>query len=1194
MINGRYNVVKELGRGGMGQVFLVEDTHRNDTKLALKTLLPNRIEKDYLKDFVIEFGELAKLEHPHVARAYDFGKIQETNEYFFTTEFIRGVDLFKGTQGLNDDQLINVTVQLLHGLNFIHTHGLLHNDLKPVNVLLGEHDHESSDTAGRGNLAKLEAAVYGVAGCVKLIDFGLLSGEGVAWSNIRGTPRYIAPERILCKPTDRRGDLYSLGCMLYVLFTRKHAFQGRSSKELMAQHMSEARVPIRQLRHDVPKAIELLVERLIVKNPDERIESASAALEFLGESASVAKAPTGKKSKTPDLVAGALLHRDEELKTLLDLFKDTAKGQKHDATILVDGADGLGKSRLLEELRTNVQIRGGGFVDVQADSHRFPDAVIDAVLADMRRTGVDGLKEAESLVAEVRGGSKAMDVACLFEKIVFAYAENAPVVLHFDDLERATRTVHRLAVELMHSSFSEIQEGNLTSRLLIVASLATGTKQLKLRVPGARVLTLSAFDKAESHEYVRRVFGQDDIPEEVLDELTRIARGNPGHLLELVRSLAGSGNAQFDGMRWEFPEHLIGVELPGSLGDSILQRVKTLGSQAKEILHWLAVCRLPSCADFLAANTLFPREKAAFVANKLCNDGLISREQTHEAPRYYIGQPHLRTALLEELTESQLSSMHQRLAQNTDDADLDGGEGAKAVEMAHHWLAAGNVPGFLRYAATAAAHLQHNGNLAKAIEYHRVIFENMSDESAGKKIKSLARLAEMNEFLWDLEQSRAQLQSILEIGHDLLRPADRSSLLRRMGCLELSRHHYRRAVELFSEARKCADLSLPLQRASLDAPESWALWMCGARDQARDRLTSATESREELLQQGWPSEPRQVAAIVAASNHLANTLQYLGELQRAEELHRESLEALEKTDMRQALAATHCALGTVLLDRSVPPEAVSHLETAVEIGKEIGDRRTLCRARERLGEYHFLYGDLKQALHIVELGLEDAQSLRHLSATALLLRLLGRIYRHAGQYDDADEVQEKALAIQRDTADIAGTCKTRLDIARRLIAEGRLEAARTHLDMGAMDSEQLDSPLLTGLLWLARIELALAAGQAVEATLTTQTHAALQRAGFAREAADVPLLLCRAELERGDTGAARAALEQFGDKFLTLGATNEQRAEHEFLTAKVEIAEGEVDSGRERLKRLKRWAANNVYPLFVERCEKAMPEHATA
>ncbi len=152
-------------------------------------------------------------------------------------------------------------------------------------------------------------------------------------------------------------------------------------------------------------------------------------------------------------------------------------------------------------------------------------------------------------------------------------------------------------------------------------------------------------------------------------------------------------------------------------------------------------------------------------------------------------------------------------------------EGELAELLAAHWLAAGNIPAFLRFAPVAVAHLQECGNLELAVDYHRRIADALPDEAAAKKVKSLVKLSEMHEFLWDLKSSERDIKSVLNLGEHILRPQDRVSLLRRLASLAISQNEIPRAVHTVQKAYRLAGESIdPFVKLSLVAPDSWSRW----------------------------------------------------------------------------------------------------------------------------------------------------------------------------------------------------------------------------------------------------------------------------------------------------------------------------------------------------------------------------------
>ena len=172
MPTGRYQIIKALGSGGMGKVFLVRDHKRDDREFALKalTLDLDKVDENFLACFKAEFEILASLEHPHLAKVYDFTDrtkfleeldaksskeaFAEGAQYFFTSEFVPGTDLYKATEGLDWKQVCRLTISLCRALEYVHSRGIIHRDLKPANILVSD--------VSKGDL--------------KLLDFGLAQG----------------------------------------------------------------------------------------------------------------------------------------------------------------------------------------------------------------------------------------------------------------------------------------------------------------------------------------------------------------------------------------------------------------------------------------------------------------------------------------------------------------------------------------------------------------------------------------------------------------------------------------------------------------------------------------------------------------------------------------------------------------------------------------------------------------------------------------------------------------------------------------------------------------------------------------------------------------------------------------------------------------------------------------------------------
>ncbi|MGW8555107.1 protein kinase domain-containing protein [Streptomyces tubercidicus] len=262
MLGQRYELVEQLGHGGMGTVYRAVD-HRLRRTVAVKTLSAElAMQPEFLTRFQREAHAAAALNHPGVATVHDVGEDAGGGaaEPYLVMEYVAGRTL---SQVLRDGplavaQAVDITGQVLAALDHSHRHAIVHRDIKPANVML---------TA---------------SGQAKVVDFGIakalsevatrLTGTGVAV----GTPAYLAPEQINGGETDHRTDLYAVGCLLYELLTGRPPYTGDSPFSVMHQHLAAEPVPPSRLRPELPPAVDAVIARALHKHREDRFADAAA------------------------------------------------------------------------------------------------------------------------------------------------------------------------------------------------------------------------------------------------------------------------------------------------------------------------------------------------------------------------------------------------------------------------------------------------------------------------------------------------------------------------------------------------------------------------------------------------------------------------------------------------------------------------------------------------------------------------------------------------------------------------------------------------------------------------------------------------------------------------------------------------------------------------------------------------------
>jgi predicted Ser/Thr protein kinase len=257
---GRYSIDRELGRGGMGIVYLAREVHL-DRLVAIKLLPPERAEQPSLRArFLREARLAAKLSHPNIIPIH---AVEDTAGFvFYVMAFVDGETLAERvrTRGpLASSEGARVLREAAWALAYAHGQGLVHRDVKPDNIL-----------------------IEGATGRVLVADFGIAAAaDEAALDGISGTPEFMSPEQALGGQIDARSDLYGLGATAFYAFSGRFPFEGKSATEILAKQVTEAPPPLASLGLTVPRKLAALVDRCLAKEPDHRPASAQALAEQL-------------------------------------------------------------------------------------------------------------------------------------------------------------------------------------------------------------------------------------------------------------------------------------------------------------------------------------------------------------------------------------------------------------------------------------------------------------------------------------------------------------------------------------------------------------------------------------------------------------------------------------------------------------------------------------------------------------------------------------------------------------------------------------------------------------------------------------------------------------------------------------------------------------------------------------------------
>ena len=251
---GPYRVVRSLGRGGMGVVYLAHDP-RLDRRVALKLLPPHVSGHEAARRRLIDEAKAASaLDHPNIATVYDIGET-ETGRLFIAMAYYEGETLRERLERgpLAIAEARDIAEQIAEGLAAAHRRGIVHRDIKPGNVII------TPD------------------GVAKVVDFGVARGTGADLTregSTLGTVAYMSPEQTRGSDVDHRADLWSLGVVTYEMLTGERPFDAATEEAVVVRIRTDTPLPVEQLRPEVPPPLARVVERCLAKDPDTRFPSA--------------------------------------------------------------------------------------------------------------------------------------------------------------------------------------------------------------------------------------------------------------------------------------------------------------------------------------------------------------------------------------------------------------------------------------------------------------------------------------------------------------------------------------------------------------------------------------------------------------------------------------------------------------------------------------------------------------------------------------------------------------------------------------------------------------------------------------------------------------------------------------------------------------------------------------------------------
>ncbi len=818
----RYEVLRCIGRGGMGVVYEAYDRERR-RRIAIKTLL--RFSPRALYLFKQEFRTLANVLHPNLVRLHEL-VASEAEGVFFTMELVPGQDFRAYTQrpearaalglppattdgrrvlgveqgstaNVDDgprapplsspfggekaerretpadlDRLREALRQLAEGVHALHSAGKVHRDIKPSNVLVGED----------GRVVLLD---FGVAAELsRVVDERWLESHRV------GTPEYMAPEQALRQPITAASDWYSVGVLLYEALVGKPPFVGDANDVLYRKALLDPPAP-RELVDGVPEDLDALCRDLLQRAPEER-STGRKVLRWLGGPHSTHPSPPPAALDSGSRLVG----RSEELRALQDAFEVTRAGGT--AIVRVRGPSGIGKSALVKHFLDDLVARGdavplrGRAYERESIAYKAIDGVVDALSRYLIALELHG----EPAVLPVN----AWAIACLFpvlrrvesigrlstgpandpqrvRQLAFAalrslltdLAGRRPLVVHIDDVQWGDADSASLLLEVLHPPFAP--------PLLLVLGYRDGveadqspflSRLLEHGLVGLEVgdLSVRPLELDDARQLALDLLeSEGEAAERVADAIARGSGGSAFFIEDLARSVHTQGlllNAD-----------AFIVDTRATIEQMIDKRVANLGEDARRVLELIAVHGRPVPTSILQdcagvsddLDSLINSLRGGHFVRLAARDGREMLETTHDQ---------ITETVLGGLATEIMREHHRRLA-----VAYESQQQIEPEAIVEHWFGAGEPERAARYAERAAENAAEKLAFEQAVHLYRLTLGALPPRSR-EALRVRVRLAEALGWIGrGAEAARLYLEAAR------VAPPDQSAALERAGANQL-------------------------------------------------------------------------------------------------------------------------------------------------------------------------------------------------------------------------------------------------------------------------------------------------------------------------------------------------------------------------------------------------------------------------
>lgn len=1040
LVSKRYYLQEEIGKGGMGVVYQAEDrltgqlvalkqVTANSNRLSFASTAQNT---DFRFALTREFKMLSALRHPNIISVLDYG-FDEQRRPFFTMELLTNShNIVEAGRAFDLQQKQHMVLQLLQALMYLHRHGIIHRDLKPANILVED-------------------------GQLKVLDFGLSlvheKGKTPDQAMV-GTLAYMAPEVFQGQAATEASDLYALGIVAYELFAGRHPFALDNVATLMEQLLTDMPETSTLL---VNEEIKHLLDGLLAKDPEQRYQTTEEVLEAYQAATNHPALQESITIRESYLQAARFVGRESELQQLSEALRSVLLERKGSAW-LVAGESGVGKSRLLDELRTEALVEGAMVLQGQAVLEGGAPYVIwrgvlqhlclhtelseleASVLLRLVPNIADLIQRPVEPAPELEPQAALERLLTVIEAVFRRQDQTLVVIL--EDLHWASESL------VVLRRLNRIVEG---IPVLIVGSYRDDERpNLHRKLSSMQLLKLERLDRSAISDLSASMLG-DDVgrKDTIVSLLQRETEGNVFFIVEVVRTLAEEAGQLGDIGNITLPKNVFAE----GIRTVIKRRLARVPESAGELLNVAAIAGRVVDVAILQAALGDARETIVQTLNRCVDAAVLEIWKDN----WRFSHDKLREGIVAEMSSELQQQLHGQVA--TAIETIYPNDPTQVNVLAYHWGEADRPEKEAYYTAMAGEQALSTASYQNAVDYLKraVALNDQADDLTQARLKR-----QLGQSRLGLGQIRECKTSLLAAGEQLKVPIPQSQARLRLALIRaLARqfsHRVRRPRSQHSNERFLEAARIYEQLALV------YYW--------NSQRIPAFHAAVSMLNAAERTEPSQELVRAYASMSVA-----AGIGMRQHQLAERYARLIETTAQEVKHPPSHAAALRVLFAYSFGTAdwASMHkqIETTVEIAHAYGDYRVLGDALAFLRSVQWYQGDLAASVktykELHELGIRSG-NVQH---ETWGLNYIGFDSIRTGEFQKAIDAFESALKLSSEL-DLGNAIQLNCGLALAYLRNGDGRLARETADYVLrlmQDASLTISTLLQALAALADVYL---------------------------------------------------------------------------------------------------------------------------